>query len=170
MLDRGEYGRMFPASMSFSYFPESGPLYYEGAEISDWEKVGMRKFDITDGGAFGEQRMEGREVRALDQLPDDIQDIEREDWAGKPIADPEIRRPYALLRPEIAFYKKHNLAAPRKHFTSRVRDLQWCSNIGILDESTCAKCGKHIWLARNRTFTKRKVYCLECYLNYLQTR
>jgi len=168
MLERGEYGRPIPMNFSFSYFPESGPVIYFGAEISDWEKLGMKKFEASAEGAYGESRMAGKEIVSVDQLPDDIKDLNPDEWLSRPIADPVTGRPYSLLKPEIEFYKKYNLAAPRKHFTSRIIDLMMLMNTGWLETKRCQKCQKEVTVAINRTFRNKRAFCHDCYLKYLE--
>lgn len=167
MLDRGEYGQALPAAFSFAYFPEGGPMFYLGAELSDWDRLGMQKFAIDADGAFGESRLEGKQIYQIEDLPDDIKELSDE-WIGRPIMDREIKRPYTLLKAEVEFYRKYGLPAPRQHFTSRIRDLQWCANAGVMNEQPCAKCGKNIIVSLNRTFKNRKVYCMDDYLQYLE--
>ncbi len=168
MLDRGEYGRPIPISMSFSYYPESGAYLYLGASMSDWDVMGMKQFDIDADGAFGALRMEGKEILQPDQVPVNVDDLD-DSWVGRAILDTEIKRPFTLMKPEIAFYKKHRIAPPRQHFTARIRDLMWQMNTGLFEDVDCVKCSKQVMVATNRTFTNRKIYCNDCYLNYLET-
>ena len=168
MLERGEYGRMLPPMFSFGYFPESGAVFYLGAGLEDWDKVGMSKFSIDAEGAFGALRMEGKTVLRPDEVPNHVDQLD-ESWAGRAILDTEIKRPFAFLKPEITFYKKHRIAPPRQHFTARIRDLIWASNSGLMEKNTCSNCHKEIYVATNRTFTNRKIYCQSCYVQYLET-
>ncbi len=170
MLERNEYGRPIPAAYTFAYFPESGPVMYLGANASDWDKIGAPRFNNSDEGAFGEMRLEGKEVRSSQSVPENISDLD-DSWVGVPIADERIKRPYAFLKPEIEFYKKHNIAPPRQHFTARINELMLFMNTGLMETVACAKCGKKdLIVAVNRMFKKRKFYCRECYLKYLETQ
>jgi len=168
MMDRGEYGHFIPGKFSTSYFPEGGGVFYLGAEMDDWDKVGMKHFEIEDEGAFGESRVEKADMKSPEDLPAHIKDLNADEWIGVPIFDAEIKRPYTLLKQEIDFYKKHNLPAPREHFTNRIKKLQWCTNIGLIEEGKCHGCEKDVWFAPNRTFPKKKVHCMDCYLKHIE--
>ncbi|MFH1252998.1 MAG: hypothetical protein V1664_01555 [Candidatus Uhrbacteria bacterium] len=168
MLERGEYGRPVPMDFSPSYFPESGLVMYLGAEMGDWDKTGLKKFAASADGAYGESRMVGKAVASIDQIPDDIKDLNPAEWLGRPIADPVTGRPYTLLKPEIEFYIKYNLAAPRKHFVSRIKDLMLMMNTGWIENKQCHGCQKEISVAVNKTFKDKKVFCHDCYLKYLE--
>ena len=107
-------------------------MFYLGAGLEDWDKVGMSKFSIDAEGAFGALRMEGKTVLRTDEVPNHVDQLD-ESWAGRAILDTEIKRPFAFLKPEITFYKKHRIAPPRQHFTARIRDLIWASNSGLME-------------------------------------
>lgn len=168
MLEHGEYGQPLPAKFSPSYYPEGGALLYLGLGLEDWDMLGMMRYEAADQGAFGDQRYEGKDVVEIDQIPDNIKDLDPEEWIGKLISDADINRPYTFLKQEIDFYKKHGIAAPRQHFTARVRDILWAGNSGLLEKVQCQQCQKEIIVATNRTFPDKKVYCKKCYLNYLE--
>jgi len=168
MLARGEYGRPFPIKFGFNYFPESGPVMYFGASVEDWDTTGRERFDASAEGAFGSLSLDDPRIKEVDQLPDHIRDLDETEWAGKPIADRVIQRPFAFSKAEIAYLKKFNIAAPRHHFTVRMRDLLLSMSSGPFIHETCASCQKEIIMATNRTFTQRKIYCQSCYLQYLE--
>ncbi len=167
MLEKGEYGRPLPIKFSFSYFPESGPAYYLGAEQEDWDKIGMMRFEASSDGAFGELRTD-KPLRKSAEVPDDIESLRAEEWLGIPIEDLETKRPFTILRPELDFYQRMHIAPPRRHFIPRMQELMWMQNTGIMQEETCKQCGKRIVVATNRLFKNRKLYCNECYLSYLE--
>lgn len=168
MLERGEYGKPFPINFGFNYYPDSGPVMYFGATIEDWDRVGRERFEASADGAFGPLSLDDPRMREIDQLPDHIRDLDENDWAGKPIADREIQRPYALTKSEIAYLKQFNIAAPRRHFTSRMRDLLFSMSSGPFIGQTCSVCAKTVTMATNRAYAQRKVYCNACYLTYLE--
>jgi len=169
MLDRGEYGRPLPTKFSFGYFPESGIAVYLGADLTDenWEKSGMLKFDPWEDGAYGEMRLDSADLRNRDDIPDKLDDV-GDEWVGVPILDPDINRPFAYLKPEMEFYRKHRIAPPREHFTARIRNLMRASNQLDLQDSNCANCKKVIQASKNPTFQERNVYCQDCYLGHIE--
>jgi len=168
MLDRGEYGQALPGEFSFSYFPEGGPVMYLGAELSDWQTIGMQQFSIDADGAFGEMRLEGKEITPLEDIPDHINEVDVEIWSKKIFIDSQIKRPFTYLKPEIEFCKKYRLPLSRKHFTRQMKELFFLMNTGLFVDTVCTVCKKQITVAQNRTFQDRRIYCHQCYLNYLE--
>ena len=168
MLERSEYGRPIPTSFSMSYYPESGPYVYMGAEMKDWDMTGIPKFEASAEGAFGEVRMRDKELIPREEIPKHVRDLDPEKWAGVAIDDPDTKRPFTYLKPEIAFYKKHNIAPPILHFSTRVRDMIREVNNGVFEKTSCSSCDKELIVATNFMYT-RKIYCKECYLKYLET-
>jgi hypothetical protein len=168
MLERGEYGRPIPMSLSSSYFPESGLVSYLGAELNQWDITGIKKFDASAEGAYGESRMVGKDVVKVDLLPDDIKDLNPDEWLKRPIADPLTGRPFTLLKAEIDFYKKYNIAAPRRHFVSRMQELMSTMNTGWIEKTACHACQKVTTVALNKTYRNKKTLCHDCYLKYLE--
>ncbi len=167
MLERGEYGRPIPMAFSFAYYPESGPVMYLGAEISDWDKLGIPKFAAGADDAFGESRLTGKVIRNAADIPENISDL-GDDWIGVPIADIENNRPFAFLKNEVEFYRRQNIAPPHQHFTARIRDLLYASNSGVFEEKKCESCDKKVIVGINRIFRNKHVFCHDCYLKYLE--
>jgi hypothetical protein len=168
MLERGEYGRPIPTSFAFAYFPESGPYVYMGAEEGEWDMVGLPKFEAGANDAFGEMRYEGKEVKSRDEVPEHINDLDPEKWVGVAIDDPDTKRPFAYLKQEIEFYKKHNIAPPLVHFSTRVRDLVRSLNNGIFEQVKCVNCDVDLTVSTNSVYKQRKIHCKKCYLKYLE--
>jgi len=168
MLERGEYGRPFPMKYSFTYYPESGPLAYMDATEADMIRADMSQFSIDASGAFGESRLEGKTIKKREEAPNNINDFDLTQWVGIPIEDPEIKRPFSYLKPELEFYKKYHLAPPLKHFTTRVRDLMLLMNISSFEDVVCKHCDNKITVAKNRTFADRKIYCRACYNAFIE--
>jgi len=42
------------------------------------------------------------------------------------------------------------------------------ANVGKFEKQNCHQCQKEILVAVNSTYQKRKVFCRECYLKYLE--
>lgn len=168
MLDKGEYGRPFPMKFGLNYYPDSGSVVYFGASVENWDLVGRDRFEASADGAFGGLSLDDPRIRETDQLPDHICDL-TDDWVGKPIADRTINRPFSISKAEVDYLKKFNLAAPRRHFTARMRDLLFSMSSGPFIEQTCVSCRKQVVMATNRTFPDRRVYCHGCYLTFLET-
>jgi len=168
MLQTGEYGEYFPASFSQSYFPESGAAFFCLANNEIGEKIKANIFDPTQDGAIGQQLSSATKVKQPNEIPDKIGDLKAEDWVGVAIDDPVFKRRFAFLKPEIDFYKQEGIAPPTTHFISRVRKLFLSANSWSFETSECSKCQKNIFVAKNKTYSTRKIYCQACYLKYLE--
>ena len=144
-------------------------MMYLGAQLEDWDKVGMPRYDIDAESAFGPSRVNASDMKSVSGIPDHINDVD-ESWVGKPIMDDQIKRPYTYLKPELAFYKKINIAAPRKHFTSRMKVLMLMQNSGFMEDKSCNKCSASIIVGKNPTFRDRTVYCKTCYSAFIESR
>lgn len=167
MLEREEYGEFFPLTYSPSYFPESTTVWLGLNTEGDARRLGANVFPITAEGAVG--NIDSADRRSLEEVPDCLEHL-TDDWAGKPIFDPEINRRFAFFPQEIELYRKLKLAPPARHFISRVKDLIAEANIAQYDTVSCQKCGQEVTVAKNTTYTKRKIYCNKCYFKYLESR
>ncbi|MBI4598772.1 hypothetical protein HY734_01080 [Candidatus Uhrbacteria bacterium] len=167
MLDRGEYGEFFPASMSSSYYMDAGSTLFFGADEEFGRKIGANLFDPASEGAMG-AIAEAQEVRRQADLPSHVGAYVPDEWVGKPILDGALGRRFAYLRPELAFYKTMQIAPPVTHFVSRIRELYEDMNIGSFTDASCRQCGKGLRIAKNRRYPDRTVYCKACYLAYLE--
>jgi len=168
MLETGEYGEYFPASFSQSYFPESGAAFFCLADTETGEKIGANMFDPTSDGAIGQQLSSATKVKEPKEIPDRIDDLKPEEWVGVAINDPIFKRRFAFLKPEINFYKQERIAPPNTHFISRVRKLFLSANSWFFEKQTCNKCQKNVFVAKNKTYLVKKIYCRDCYLKYLE--
>ncbi|MDD2870806.1 MAG: hypothetical protein PHS49_02350 [Candidatus Gracilibacteria bacterium] len=95
------------------------------------------------------------------QLPIDILNIPDDilNWA---IECEITKKPFRIIKPELDFYRKHNLPIPKKHPDQRHADRMKLRNPRKLYDRTCDKCGIDIktTYSPNR---KELVYCESCY-------
>ncbi|MFH1405333.1 MAG: hypothetical protein ABIH21_04535 [Patescibacteria group bacterium] len=168
MLDRGEYGQFFPMSMGPGYFPEAGAPIYYAAEPDEGKILGALDFEPSSYDAYGEKLTENVEALDPETVPDNIKDINPDEWANKPINDPVQGRKFTYYKPELEMYKKMGIAASNKHFIRRVLELYSQLNCGRMIDVKCEQCSKELKTAFNRAFPNKKVYCHECYLKYLE--
>jgi len=166
MLDEGTYGNFLPAKWSYSYVPDSAARFFMHMEDELIDKLNIKKFDPKDDGALGE--LSDVEPVSADQIPDDINDVDVEQWAGKPIYDEKLGRPFAFLKPELLFYKKNGLFPPNNHFIQRIKDMYFGANGFSFSSAVCSECEKEIMVAKNIEFPERKFLCKACYLKYLE--
>ncbi|MBU0531084.1 MAG: hypothetical protein ABIG32_00875 [Candidatus Uhrbacteria bacterium] len=167
MLDRGEYGQWFPLSMSPVYVFDSGGAVQFGASREDLLRLGAKEYDPESCGAIGEDLVR-QEARNVSEVPDHIDELDPEEWANIPLYDPEEKRRFALLKPEIDFYQKHRLAPPNQHFIARTRAFEREMNTGTFIETDCHQCTHKVVVAENPTYKNRKIYCKACYLKHLE--
>jgi len=168
MLDRGEYGEWFPSDLS-----PMGMQFSMGAEFLDYseqeiKQLGGLRFDPNKGIVLAPQKVDASNAVSIEQIPDCLSEVDSDKLVGKPIYDPELDRPYSVLPREFEFYQKQGLPFPREHFITRLRNLLRSSNIPLTESTTCQACDKKITVHKNQMFPKRKVYCRECYLKYLE--
>ncbi len=167
MLDRGEYGEFYPAGFSPSYPGDSGAMYWFGATKEELKKMGVMEFEPESLGAIGEELADPSKMRNVSELPDYVRDL-TDDWIGVPLFDPVANRRFAMIRPEVEFYRRMNVAPPTKHFTARLKDLWVEVNQGSFMETTCTACGKALRVAKNAGHPERKILCIEDYLKFIE--
>ncbi len=114
------------------------------------------------------------------KLPEDIKDIPDDilNWAIMPdnsentedtvgTADllslqPDIQKPFRIIKQELEFYRKHNLPIPRKHPDQRHLERMKLRNPRKLFERKCDKCSVDM----KTTYSPDReeiVYCDKCY-------
>ena len=96
-----------------------------------------------------------------DKLPDNISDIPDDilNWA---ILCEVSGKPFRIIKPELEFYRKHNLPIPRRHPDQRHLDRMKLRNPRKLYDRKCDKCWKDIKTTYNPE-RPEIVYCEECY-------
>lgn len=169
MLDSGEYGEFYPTSFASTYPRESVSGINLGMTQEDIAKYHFPDFDPESAGAIGELG----DVTLLKDpalIPDAIADVNVDEWGGVALLDKQMGRRFAFLKHELTFYKEQKIAPPTRHFIHRVDSLYHTANLFLLEETHCAKCGKKLSVAKNKTFTNRKHLCREDYLKYLESR
>ncbi|MEI6775098.1 MAG: hypothetical protein WCL18_10435 [bacterium] len=78
-------------------------------------------------------------VKAQD-IPANIQDI-TDDILNKVIICEVSGRPFRIIKPELDFYRKHDIALPRKHPDIRHQERQGERSPRELHLRTCDHCG-----------------------------
>ena len=96
-----------------------------------------------------------------DKLPENISDIPDDilNWA---IECEVTKKPFRIIKPELEFYRKHNLPIPRRHPDQRHWDRMNLRNPRKLHERSCDKCEKSIQTTYSPE-RKETVYCEACY-------
>ena len=72
------------------------------------------------------------------------------------------KRPFRMIKQEIAFYQKHNLPLPRRHPDQRHRERMQLRTPRKLWERNCSRCGANIQTSYAPE-RKEEVLCEKCY-------
>jgi hypothetical protein len=156
MKKTGEWGEFFPK--------DCGCFGYNESTAYDFFPL-TKEEALTQGFTWHEEKEEPMEVEQViqaEKLPDNIKDIPDDilNWA---VLCEETRKPFRILRQELAFYRKQQLPIPHHHPDFRYRKRMELMNPPQLWNRQCARCKKDIKTAYapDRLET---VYCEECYL------
>ncbi|MDC0506213.1 hypothetical protein OAN96_01310 [Candidatus Gracilibacteria bacterium] len=154
MEKTGEWGEYFPVTMSPFGYNETMAVYNYPI------KVGSSGFNWT---SYQEPEPQVEKIIPASKLPENIKDIPDDilNWA---IKCEVTGRPFRVIKPELEFYRKHNLPVPKKHPDQRYSERMAMRNINKLYERKCNKCDTQI----QTTFSldrPEKVYCENCYNN-----
>jgi len=149
-----EWWEFFPSSIS--------PFGYN-------ETIAMEYFPIIhprEAGGFNRSTYEPpfpkvEKIIPADKLPKHINDIPDDilNWA---IECEVTKKPFRIIKPELEFYRKHDLPIPRRHPDQRHLDRLKLRNPRKLFDRSCDKCGIEIKTTFSPEKTE-KVYCEKCY-------
>jgi len=173
-----EWGEFFPSSISPFWYNETVAEEYFPIEINKtglsskinyidrtWnayktlEEVGERP--VFKYNSYESPFPKVDKIIPASKLPENIADIP-EDILNRAIECEITKKPFRIIREELAFYRKHNLPIPRRHPDQRHLDRMKLRNPRKLFERKCDKCGKDI----KTTYAPGRpeiVYCEECY-------
>jgi hypothetical protein len=94
-------------------------------------------------------------------LPENITDVQ-DDILAKAIICEISGRPFKIVAPELAFYRKQGLALPRRHPDIRHKERSKNRPKRIVYVRTCDHCGQEMISIYPQTSSLR-VYCEQCY-------
>jgi len=160
MLKDGEYGEFFPLSQALhpyndTYAMIEFPLTEQEVLKNGWPWHDEPKIPLD---------LKGLELVQLKDLPKDIKDV-KNDILDKAIVCQVTNKPFRLIKPELEFYKKHNLPIPIKHPYQRLIERFYKRNPSKLWRDTCDKCGQQMYTSYSPDKQKElKIYCDDCYL------
>jgi len=159
MLESGEYGEFFPLSMSLypynnTYAMIEFPLTKKEVLKNGWQWHDEPKISVD---------LKGLDLIKTKDIPKDIKDV-KDDILDKAIICEITNKPFRLIKPELDFYRKHNLPIPTKHPYQRMLERFQKRNPAKLWKTKCNKCGKQILTSYPPKKQKElKIYCKECY-------
>jgi len=151
-----EYGEFFPVALSpFAYndsiASDEFPLTREEAKDRQWQWEDAR-----------EEPPSATKIIPAEQLPDDIAQIPDDltDWA---VACAETKRPFKIIKKELAFYRSMHVPVPRLHPEERYRQRMARKAPRKLWNRECAKCDRPI-VTSYAPERPETLYCESCYL------
>ena len=155
MKKDSEWWEFFPASMSpFGYNETVANEYFPLTKTVALEKW----FNWSD---YETPFSKVEKIIPASKLPEHISDIPDDilNWA---IECKVTKKPFRVIKPELEFYRKHNLPIPKRHPDRRHLDRMKLRNPRKLFERNCDKCNIDI----QTTYSPEReetVYCEECY-------
>ncbi len=174
MKQTWEYWEFFPSSISpFGYNETVAQQYFPLTK----EQAKSKWFNWSN---YESPSPKVEKIIPVNKLPENIKDIPDDilNWAIMPektennentvgTADllslqPEIQKPFRIIKQELEFYRKHNLPIPRKHPDQRHLERMVLRNPRKLFDRKCDKC----WVDMKTTYSPDRteiVYCEKCY-------
>ncbi len=153
MRERGEWGQLFPITMS--------PFGYNETMAQDYFPLDRSVIEAK-GWTWREPHSDDKEGTPADQLPDSISDA-TDAVLRAPIRCARSGRVFRMIKQETDFYRAHHIPLPRLHPTERHRDRFRMHNPEHIWDRSCMKCG----LGMKTTYppdAPEIIYCDSCYL------
>jgi hypothetical protein len=159
MIQTGEWGQFFPASLSpFGYNETTAQEYFPMTKEEALQK-GLNWSDYEAPAPVVAKVVNQEQMK---KLPDNIKDIPDDilNWA---LTCEVTGKPYKIIKQELKLYRENNLPIPRRHPDQRHKERMALRNPRKLYDRTCMKCRKPM----QTTYAPDRpeiVYCEECYL------
>lgn len=155
-IKAGEWGEFFPLSMNPFFFNKTVGYDYFPLSKEEATKVGLKWKEDED------EIPDVEKIIPAERLPEKIEDIPDDvlNWA---IKCETTKRPYLIMKQEIAFYRKFKLPIPHFHPEERSRMRLALRKPRKLWNRKCKKCETEI-LSAYSPERPEKVYCEPCYL------
>lgn len=156
MLQRGEYGEFFPYDCSLIAYNSSNADIFFPLTKQEIERRGARWFD------FAQHQALNPPTQTISVLPTKLADT-TDAVLTQTFACEKSGRLYRIVKPELEWHRKFNLALPRLHPT--IRRKQRSNEMYTLDFSpvTCPECGTstetRIPLSRGYRILCEACYC-----------
>lgn len=160
MIQDGEWGEFFPATMSPYGYNESEAMEYYPIDKEDVVKNWIFKWsDYIAPVPKVDKTIPGNKI------PDDVSIIPDDvlNWA---IECEVTKRPFRIIKQELEFYRKHWLPLPRRHPDQRHRDRMNLRHERNLYNRHCDKCQKVITTTYHPE-RPEKIFCEACYSKIL---
>ncbi|MDD3302358.1 MAG: hypothetical protein PHN31_02300 [Candidatus Gracilibacteria bacterium] len=122
MINSGEWGEFFPANFCPNGYNDS---------ISQIIKPLTKQEAIALGFNWSDYEAPFPKVDKIipaNKLPEDIKEIP-DDILNRAVECEITKKPFRIIKPELEFYRKHNLPIPKRHPDQRYKDrLEWYIN------------------------------------------
>jgi len=155
-----EWGEFFPSSISpFGYNETIANEYFpleKKEAIKNWFKWMDKEYPVNIP-----EWMARINAKDLPELKDLNSKLEKEILTTAIICE-DSWKPYRIIKPELDFYKKHNIALPRKHQDIRQLERLKFRNPRKLFDRKCDKCD----LDMKTTYESNRpesIFCQSCY-------
>lgn len=155
MKETGEYGQFFPAHFAANPYEESLSGFYRPLATEEGKRRGFRM----------REEKERREADALDAsaVPDRC-DAADDSVAKNVYWDGEAKRPFQILKEDIAFAKDVGAPLPHTYYMRRLQEnFRLIPFTGELRETACGKCGAKAPTSWPSAYDGR-ILCESCYL------
>lgn len=156
MQRTGEWGHHFPSEYSPFAYNETVAQEYFPMTKKEVEAKGWQWRDQVDDAPKVDR------IIASSELPDSIEDIPDDilNWA---IECDVTKRPFKIIKQELAFYRQMRLPVPHLHPDERYRRRMALRNPRKLWDRECGKCKKPI-ATSYAPDRPELVFCEKCYL------
>lgn len=152
MLQRGESGKFFPYSSSLLAYNTSHAEPFFPLSKEEACSLGARWYNFPTNTSL---------ALVIESLPTKLADVHPE-VLNQQFLCPESGRPYRIVKPELEFHKKMNLALPRQHPSIR-RKKRYKKLLELrLYPQNCQKCTCLI-VTRLPASKSTQFLCPECY-------
>ncbi|EKE26534.1 MAG: hypothetical protein ACD_4C00250G0006 [uncultured bacterium (gcode 4)] len=150
-----EWWEFFPTSISPFWYNETVANEYFpiSKELSIWKWFKWSDYE-NPAPVVSKTIPALKLLENIKDIPDDILN-----WA---ILCEITNKPFRIIKPELEFYRKHNLPIPRSHPDQRHLDRMKLRNPRKLYDRVCDKC----WIDMKTTYSHEReeiVYCEDCY-------
>jgi hypothetical protein len=155
MKTSGEYGQFFPGHFAANSYEESLAGFYWPLTKTEGEKLGFRMQE--------EKNERVSDARDAGEIPD------RSDQADECVTkgafwDPVAKRPFQILKEDIAFVQDLGVPLPYTYYMRRLQDnFRLIPFDGELRTVACGKCGGKTETSWPKEYDGR-ILCEECYL------
>jgi len=153
MKKTGEWGEFFPISLS--------PHAYN--ETVAQEYYPLSKEQALERGYKWKDKDQKNYLEQSKETPDDIKDVQ-DSIVNEILACNDCGKNFRVIEEEVKFYRKQNLAIPRKCPDCRHMNRINLRNRRWLWESKCTKCNVEISTSYNPENSPTNIYCEKCYL------